>query len=338
MLDKRTYSAPELRGVHWLNSAPLSIHSLRGNVVVLFFWDQTCIRSLRMLDYIKELHDRYEDVGLVVIGVHSPAFKFAGKLESLERIVTEREINFPIVMDNERETLELYRNTETPAIIIVDQEGSIRSYYHGRGKQQSIERDVQVILQDSGIIDALPLPMDALRPEEIPGAVCSRETPQLFFGYLKGYIGNREGFNPESIFAYEDPGFYLPGRFYLNGVWKSGRHSMILEQLISEEGYSIIKYEGLEVYALIGREDDTTSRLDVIQDTEYLTAENKGEDVRIDNAGRSYVNIDTPRLVHLVKNNESAEYTLKITSQTAGVAMYSLTFIPGVVPELLGKN
>ncbi len=338
MFDKRAHIAPELRGVHWLNSVPLSIHALRGNVVVLFFWDQTCIRSLCMLDYIKELHARYEDAGLIVIGVHSPAFKFAGRLESLERLLAEREITFPIIMDNDRETLEVYRNTETPAIIIVDQEGSIRAHYHGRGKQQSVERDVQVILKDSCVIDTLPLPMDALRPEEIPGVICSRETPQVYFGYLKGNIGNQEGFNPESVYAYEDPGFYLPGRFYLAGVWKSGRQAMILEQLISEEGYIVIKYEGREVYAIIGYEGDTANRLNVLQDDEFLTAENKGDDVRIDKAGRSYIDVHSPGLVHLVKNDEHAEYTLKITSQTAGIAMYSLTFIPGVILELIGKN
>ncbi len=338
MFDKRRHIAPELRGVHWLNSAPLSMHALRGNVVVLFFWDHTDIRSLRMIEYIKELHDRYNDAGLVVIGVHSPAFEFAGKVESLEQVIREREITFPVVMDNDRTTFENYRNTETPALIIIDQESSIRSQYHGRGKQQSIERDVQVILQDSGLLDALPLPMDALRPEDIPGVVLARETPQIFFGYLKGSLGNKEGFNPESIFTYEDPGFYLPGRFYLKGVWRSRRHSMILEQLISDEGYIVIRYEGQEVYALIGQEGDTPRRLEVDQDGAYLTAENKGEDVKIDADRRSYMAVDAPRLLHLVKNDESAEHTLKIASRTPGFEMYSLTFIPGVVPELLGNN
>lgn len=338
MFDKRTHSAPELRGVYWLNSPPLSIHALRGSVVLLFFWDYTDIRSLHMVDYIKEIHNRYNDVGLVVIGVHSPAFEFAGKVEPLERIISERDITFPVVMDNDRSILENYRNSETPAVIIIDQEGSIRAQYHGRGKQQSIERNLQVCLQDSGVIDALPLPIDAIRPEEIPGVVTERETPQLLFGYLKGNIGNNEGFNPESMYAYEDPGFYLPGRFYLHGVWRSGRHSMKLEQFVSGEGYIMIKYEGRDVYALIGHEGDTPRQLEVSQDGAYLTPGNKGDDVEIDSARRSFISVHFPRLIHLVNNDESAEHTLKIASQSTGVEMYSLTFIPGVVPELLGKN
>jgi peroxiredoxin len=338
MFDKRTHIAPELRGIHWLNSAPLSIHGLRGRVIVLFFWDHTDIRSLRMLEYIKELHSRYNDIGLVVIGVHSPAFDFAGKLESLEQVIRERDIVFPVVMDNDRTILTNYRNTDTPSLMVIDQEGSIRSQYHGRGKQQSIERDVQVILRDSGSIGSLPLPMNALRPEDIPGVVLIKETPQIFFGYLNGNLGNKDGFNPESIYAYEDPGFYISGRFYLNGVWRSGRSSMVLEQLISGEGYVVIKYEGQEVYGLIGYEGETPQRLDVSQDGINLTEANKGDDVKIDTERRSYVNVSAPRLLHLVKNDESAEHTLKIASQSPGFEMYSLTFIPGIVPELLGNN
>jgi peroxiredoxin len=338
MFQKRIHIAPELRGVHWLNSGPLSIHSLRGNVVVLFFWDHTDIRSLHMLEYIRELFDRYNHAGLVVIGVHAPAFDFAGKVESLEKVIRERGILFPVVMDNDRTIFENYRNSETPALIIIDHEGSVRSQYRGRGKQRLIERDVQVILHDSGWVDALPLPMDAVRPEDIPGILLTRETPQIFFGYLRGSLGNIEGFNPESVFSYDDPEFYLPGRFYLNGIWRSGRHKMTLEQPASDGGYVVVKYEGMEAYALIGQEGNAPQRLELSQDGVYLTADNKGQDVTIDYNHRSYIEVDSPRLLHLVKNEISAEYTLKIASQTPGFEMYSLTFIPSVIPDLLNKN
>jgi len=338
MIEQRTYDAPELRGIHWLNSAPLSIHTLRGSVIALFFWDHTCIRSLRMLEYVKELHSRYHDTGLVVIGVHSPAFEFAGKGELLEEILYEHNIEFPILMDNDRATFEMYRNNEIPAIVIVDQGGYIRSQYHGRGKQQTIERDIQVHLQNSGILDTLPLPIDALRPEEQPGVVCERETPQIYFGYLKGTIGNKEGYNPESELPYEDPGVYVPGKYYLSGVWRSNRHSMVLEQLISDNGYIVTKYEGQEVFALIGNEGDGTIHLQVTQDGKNLTPENMGYDIRFDRSRKSFIEVSKPRLIHLVANKESAEHILKISSQSSGVEIFSLTFMPGVVPELFGRN
>ncbi len=338
MIDQRTHTAPELQGVYWLNSAPLSIQTLRGNAVLLFFWDYTCIRSLRMLEYIKELYDRYYEDGLMVVGVHTPAFEFAGKVEPLEELLYERNVQFPVLMDNKRATFELYQNNETPAIVLIDQDGSIRSQYHGRGQQQSIERDVQVLLKNSGILDALPAPMDAHRPEEQPGVICTRETPRIYFGYLKGNMGNNEGFNPESLYTYDDPGVYLPGRFYLDGIWRSGRHSVVLEQPVSDEGYIVIRYEGREVFALIGHEGRDTIRLDVLQDGSYLTHENKGGDIEIDAERRSYIKVDSPRLIHLVANKEPSEHVIKISSQNTGVEMYSLTFIPGVVPELFGKN
>jgi hypothetical protein len=338
MFDKRTHIAPEVRGEYWLNSPPLSIHALRGSVILLFFWDRTCIRSARMLDYIMELNVRYGEAGLVVIGVHSPAFEFGTRIETLEKALVERSIGFPVVMDNSRSVFEMYRNSETPATVIVDQEGNIRAQYHGRGKQQMIERDIQICLQDSGTIDTLPIPVDAVRPEEIPGVVCARETPQILFGYLRGSLGNNEGYNPESIYAYEDPGFYLPGRFYLSGIWRSDRNSITLEHLAAAESYIVVRYEGREVFALIGQKEEAPIRLYVSQDGVDLTEEIVGGDIQFDERDRSFVTVGTPRLVHLVSNEASAEHVLKIACQAAGTQMYSLTFIPGVVPELLGKN
>ena len=62
---------PDLEGaVAWLNSPRLSSKSLRGKVVLIDFWTYTCINSLRPLPYVKSWAARYEDAGLVVVGVH----------------------------------------------------------------------------------------------------------------------------------------------------------------------------------------------------------------------------------------------------------------------------
>ena len=44
MLDTQTIHAPELpQGSRWLNSSPLTLRSLRGQVVLIDFWDYTCV-------------------------------------------------------------------------------------------------------------------------------------------------------------------------------------------------------------------------------------------------------------------------------------------------------
>src|SRR6476660_749195 len=63
-------------GIGWVNSAPLNSKALRGKVVLVNFWTYSCINSLRELPYMKAWAAKYKDSGLVVIGVHAPAFGF----------------------------------------------------------------------------------------------------------------------------------------------------------------------------------------------------------------------------------------------------------------------
>ena len=60
----------------WLNSPPLTAQALRGKVVVIDFWTYTCINWLRTLPYVRAWDEKYNDQGLVVIGVHAPEFSF----------------------------------------------------------------------------------------------------------------------------------------------------------------------------------------------------------------------------------------------------------------------
>jgi thiol-disulfide isomerase/thioredoxin len=75
-VEKGKVRAPEIGRV-WLNSTPLSFRQLRGRVVLVDFWDYTCVNCIRTLPYVQAWHERYRDKGLAVIGVHTPEFTFA---------------------------------------------------------------------------------------------------------------------------------------------------------------------------------------------------------------------------------------------------------------------
>src|SRR5947207_14853201 len=54
--------APDLAGgTKWLNSNPLSIRDLRGKVVLVDFWEYTCVNCLRSMPHLKEWRRRYKD-------------------------------------------------------------------------------------------------------------------------------------------------------------------------------------------------------------------------------------------------------------------------------------
>lgn len=337
-IDQSTVTAPELYGYHWLNGEPRSIYGLRGSVILLYFWEYCCIKSIRMLPYVSELLERYRQSGLIVIGIHVPSYAFNRSPESVEPELRSREIDFPVVLDNDRSIAEAYRIEEIPSIILIDGAGNIRLRLSGRGKQNILERHIQQSLYESGNREDYPLPMEAFRPEEFPGVRCDRETPQILFGYGKGFLGNKEGFNPESTYAFEDPGYYLQGRYYLNGIWQSGRNSMTVENREESRGYIVVQYEAREVFGVIGRSGNQAVHLEITQDGVCLTEANRGEDVSITPGGTSMIIPGEPRLMNLVQNGESSEHILKISSIFGDAEFFSLTFIPGVMPELLSRN
>ena len=63
---------PVLPAADWINASPEIVDSLRGKVVLVDFWDYTCVNCIRTLPYLKEWYNRYAKDGFVIIGIHSP--------------------------------------------------------------------------------------------------------------------------------------------------------------------------------------------------------------------------------------------------------------------------
>src|SRR5271157_704152 len=75
--------APDFSCDTWLNSPPLTLGKLHDKVVLIDFWEYTCINCVRTFPYLRRWNSLYGPLGLVVIGVHTPEFAFA---KSPERV------------------------------------------------------------------------------------------------------------------------------------------------------------------------------------------------------------------------------------------------------------
>ena len=79
----------------WLNSEPLTPEGLRGKVVLVDFWTYTCINWLRTLGYVRAWAEKYEDQGLVVVGVHTPEFPFEKDVDNVRGAVKDLDVDYP---------------------------------------------------------------------------------------------------------------------------------------------------------------------------------------------------------------------------------------------------
>src|SRR5229473_3871704 len=97
---KETILAPALDGGQWIQGAPVKLEETCGkNVVLLDFWDYTCVNCLRTLPYVAEWHRRYAQAGLMVVGVHAPEFSFARNHENVRAAIAQFGLEYPIVLD-----------------------------------------------------------------------------------------------------------------------------------------------------------------------------------------------------------------------------------------------
>lgn len=333
----QTVRARELLGDFWFNSEPVPLTALRGQVILLYFWDYASAASLRMLAYVREWHRRYASYGVVIVGVHTPRFPFGKRADLVQRAIVRQGIQFPVVMDNEARIAMNYECRLLPESILIDKDGFIRYRGTGEGNSGALERALQALLYHAGIGGELPMIMDPLRDVDRADTVRFRATPEVLAGYLRGSIGNVEGSAPESVVHYTDPGLYLDGRFYVEGDWRTERDCLRLSREASAEGHAIIGYQGLEVQSILEPEGEKTVEVTLRQDNAFLAA-NKGDDVRIDGHGRSFVLVDEPRLYSLVKNREFGEHVLKLSSGTQRFALYAFSFSTAVIPELVSNN
>lgn len=335
---QRQFRVPEIYGDFWFNSEPIPLAALRGYTILIDFWDYACQKCLQTLPYLQEWYRRYADKGLVIIGVHAPRFPFESDPINVRTAIEKLDIRYPVVVDNSFIIWTAFQSMEWPTKFLIDKNGFVRYVQPGTGSYQEMEHAIQSMLSESGFRDDLPLVMEPLRDIDRPGALCYRETPEILTGWQRGTIGNVEGYSPESTLHYEDPRYYLNGRLYLHGNWLNNRDYLKLNEEGGGEGHIVILYEAKEVNAVIKPEGENSFQVFIQQDDAWLAPGLCGSDVRVDEEGKSYLLVGQAKLYNLVRNAAFGEHKLKLMTRSTGFALYSVSFVSCVMPEMVSNN
>jgi thiol-disulfide isomerase/thioredoxin len=112
--------APALDAGRWLNTPEgLSLDKLKGKVVLLDFWGQWCDPCVEKLPRVEELHAKFKDRGLVVIGVHTTR-----QSDKLYEFLKARKVSFPVAIDR-GETATRYGVESWPTYLLIDRAGKV---------------------------------------------------------------------------------------------------------------------------------------------------------------------------------------------------------------------
>jgi thiol-disulfide isomerase/thioredoxin len=311
----------------WLNTAqPLTPESLRGKVVLVDFWEYTCINCLRTLPYLQEWYKRYHDDGLEIVGVHTPEFDFSAQPKNVAEATKHLGVTWPVALDPNYAVWKTYENQNWPHEFLFDRQGRLVDQVIGEGGYQETERAIQKLLRASHPGKAYPPPM-ALLPQDSytkPGAVCYLGTAEVMVGPWKGqHVANV----PPSDDGYHDttdPDHHVDGQIYLNGNWQLDTDAAISGRDLGNQ-YLAMRYHAIQVVAVLRSH---LGKVDVLvtQDGQPIPKADAASDVRYDGRGRSYITVDQPRAYELLKNRKFGSHDLRLYPQGQGVGVYSFDF------------
>jgi thiol-disulfide isomerase/thioredoxin len=316
-------SLPSLAGASgWLNSPSLTATDLRGKVVLVNFWTYTCINWLRQLPYVRAWAEKYQDDGLVVLGVHTPEFDVEHDLDNVRRAVKDLRVTYPVVVDSDYAIWDAFGNRYWPALYFVDAHGRIRHHRFGEGDYEQSEAIIQRLLTEArgGGIGQDLVSVNA-GGVEAAADWDSLWSPENYLGY-----GRTENFASSNGAVLDTPHAYVaPARLRLNhwglaGDWTVGRQGIVLNQA---EGRIVYRFHARDLHLVVGPAGPgTPARFRVLLDGQPPGAAH-GTDV--DDQGNGTVT--QPRLHQLIRQpGPISDRTLEVTFLDPGVQAYAFTF------------
>ena len=136
----------------WVNSAPVQLGKLTGKVILLVNWNSGNWDSLHCMPWLRSLLEKNKGGDFMLLSVHSPEFPHEHDRVALERRIKEFNLDFPIMLDDDRAYWRSLKEPTLPAFYLLDRHGRISSIFEGAvraGDERAlaIEEALQKLLQ-----------------------------------------------------------------------------------------------------------------------------------------------------------------------------------------------
>src|SRR5262245_10498685 len=288
---------PAVTVERWVNAAPLTPAMLRGKVVLVDFWEYTCINWIRTSPYVKAWHRDYADRGLVVVGVHAPEFEFGQRAEHIDRGIREHGLTYLIGLDNDFATWQAFGNDAWPTKYHFDANGILAKRWVGEGRYSDIESEIRRL-----VLAASP---GTTLPPVSPEATAFAKTGEPSYAGIPGetYVGTarRE-----------------PGTFTLEGRWQNSRQYVELQ---NGTGKIVLPFTAGEVNAVMQPGPSGKAAVAVMLDGKPV-AEARGADIGPDGVAR----FDRSGMIRLLAHAPRGSHVLTLVASDPGLRVYVFTF------------
>jgi cytochrome c biogenesis protein CcdA/thiol-disulfide isomerase/thioredoxin len=297
--------APELvnpSGFINTDGKPITISQFKGKKVILLdIWTYSCINCQRTLPYVEAWYEKYKDMGLEVIGLHTPEFAFEKVKSNVEEATKKLGLTYPIVMDNEYATWNAYGNQYWPRKYLINENGEVIYDHIGEGNYEETELAIQQALSELNNTEVK-------EPVTVPSHVVSVSgkvrSPETYFGANRNeYFGNGNvgKLGPQTLTI---PSALNSDEFYLQGPWDFSGEFVSSKQA----GKMVFKYGAKNIYMVAS--SDAGMTVTILKDGKM----------------EKTLFIKGNQLYTLIEGSDYSEHTLEVIVPEAGLNIFTLTF------------
>ena len=145
--------APEWGPLTWLGAEPLQLEDLRGQVVLIRFWTDTCPFCAASAPLLADWHDRYRDRGLQVIGIFHPKPPRSRGARAAATAAERLGLAFPIGIDEDWSALERYWLHHEPrgwtsVSFLLDHRGRMRYIHPGGSYSREEAEEITAMIEE----------------------------------------------------------------------------------------------------------------------------------------------------------------------------------------------
>ena len=265
--------------------------------------------------------NKYRDQGLVVVGAHTPEFRFEHDLDNVRDSLTWFKVDWPVAQDNDYGIWRAFDNHYWPAIYLADADGQIRFQHFGEGEYPATEMAIQQLLMDAGATDIdQELVMVDPHGLEVSADWRQVQSPETYVGY-----GQATGSANEDPAAFDRPTVYSPvsiglNEWFLEGNWTAARHAGIANEPGAKIGF---RFHARDLNLVMGpAARGGSGGFRVTLDGQPL-GDSHGEDATADGRGT----LNAQRTYQLIRQvGPITERTAQIEFLAPGAEAYCFTF------------
>jgi len=306
----------------WLNSPPLMTADLRGKVVLVDFWTYTCINWLRTLPYLRAWAEKYQQHGLVVIGVHTPEFDVEHDLDHVRRAVKDLRVDYPVAVDNGYAIWSAFDNHYWPALYFVDAEGKIRHHQFGEGQYEESEMILQQLLTAAGV-DGIGHERVSVDAGGVEAAAdwASLRSPENYLGYARtDSFASSDGAALDTRHIYAAPTRLQLNHWALAGDWTVKREAIVLNET---GGRILYRFHARDLHLVMGPAAPGTA----VPFRVGIDGQPPGAAHGVDVDDQGNGTVTQPRLHQLIRQpGPVSDRTFEVTFLDPGVQAYAFTF------------